>query len=43
MPRKIRFEDSIKVSDQAVEEIVDWLKGFNETVAVRNVEADAEF
>ena len=43
MPRKIRFEDSIKVSDQAVEEIVAWLKGFNETVAVRNVEADAEF
>ena len=43
MRRKIKFRDAIKVSDQAVEEIVAWLKGFNETDAVRNVEADPKF
>ncbi len=43
MPRKIRFEDSIKVSDRAIEEIVAWLKRFDETVAVKNVETDPEF
>ncbi len=43
MPRKIKFEDSIKVSDQAIEEIVAWLKEFNETDGVRNVEADPKF
>lgn len=43
MPRKIRFEDSTKVSQQAVEEIVVWLQEFDETVAVKNVEADPQF
>ncbi|MFQ5674397.1 MAG: hypothetical protein ACE5G1_00750 [bacterium] len=42
-PRKIRFEDSTKVADRAVQEIVNWLEGFKETVALRNVEADPEF
>ena len=40
MRRKIKFRDAIKVSDQAVEEIVAWLQGFNETEDHRTEEAD---
>lgn len=43
MPRRIRFEDSTKVSEQAAREIESWLNGFEETVSVQNVEAIREF
>lgn len=43
MPRKIRFEDSIKISNQAVKEIEAWLNKFDETITVRNVESEKDF
>lgn len=41
--RKITYETSVEVAKQAAQEISAWLKTFDETVSVRNVEAEPEF
>ena len=41
--RRIKFDDSTKISDRAIRDITKWLWTFEETVEVRNVEDDPEY
>lgn len=42
-PRKIRFDDSVRVSERACKDIVTWLLNLKQTIDVQNVESDPKF